>query len=79
MRPDRRRAKLLADLEHLVHCAERVCALHGMHDPERGVPSDWTEWVDLRQALVAARHDLAAEGLAVPVLYETHHKKRLLT
>lgn len=70
MNPKRKRELLLQEVESLVHAAERVSLKYG-HDEGPGgerKPCDWTEWWDLRAALVQVRHALAREGASVPHL-----------
>ena len=58
-RPDKRIADLICALEDLVFVANRVNMKYGHSEDD--VPSDWTEWVDLRASLVKAKHAIARE------------------
>jgi len=62
MRPDRKRLLTLEALESLLLAAQRVSDKYG-HD-NRGVPSDWSEWSDLRFQVRQARAALAREGVS---------------
>jgi hypothetical protein len=58
-----KRDRLLDAVEALVHDAER-CSYKFGHE-EDGMPSDWTEWVNLRRSLQEARNALKREGRTV--------------
>lgn len=58
MRPEVRIKNLLSALQRLVADSERVSGKYGMNED---VPSDWNEWVDLRRAIMEAKHAIARE------------------